>query len=289
LERYEESLTAFERALALDERVVGAWVGKATSLGKLGRPNDALAASDRALSIDPNDTYALATKGEALFDLGRLDEALAVCERAISLDPGSADAQRAKAAILRAQAQKAEHSAVMLLRLECQQNVKALLDYWAKVSADGVHIPGVGILVGVGMSFQEIEYDKRQCLAREPMPVWGRQVWDSHASIVAQALNDPALISRVYTLYADLATFIARRKELREAFDTPEGEQLAKDYSRWMQAKQAGQGSIDYREEQGTDMKLGAFNEKTRSLWAECQAISQRALQYRDSNVIPEG
>jgi hypothetical protein len=163
------------------------------------------------------------------------------------------------------------------------------LEYWSKVSADGVHIPGIGMLVGVGMSFQEVEYDKRQRLAREPMPVWGRQVWDSQASMVAQALNDPALISRVFTLYADLETFTARRKELRDAFDTPEGEQLAKDYSRWMRARQAGQGNTNYREEQGTDMKLAAFNEWTRSLWAECQAIYNRAVQYRDSDVIPEG
>ena len=186
-------------------------------------------------------------------------------------------------------AAEVRRSVRMLLRLEWHQNVKALLDYWGKVSIDGVHLPDVGTLVGVSASPQEVEYDKRQRLAREPMPVWGRLMWESQAGLVAQALNDPALINKVYTLYADLEAFTARREELREAFDTAAGEQLASEYSRWRRARQIGQGNPDYREEQGTDMKLAAFNEKTRSLWAECQAIHGRAVPYRDNDVIPEG
>jgi hypothetical protein len=109
-------------------------------------------------------------------------------------------------------------------------------------------------------------------------------MWESQASKVAQALNDPGLIARVNTLYADLETFAARREELREAFNTPDGVQLAKDYSRWMREKQQNQTY----QEQGTDEKLVLFNERTRSVWNECQAIYQRAVPYRDTDVIPE-
>jgi hypothetical protein len=169
------------------------------------------------------------------------------------------------------------------LRLECRQNVTALLDYWAKVTIAGVHLPDAGWLQ-VGTSPQEGEYDKRQRLAHEPMPVWRRLMWESQVSKVAQALNDPAVIARVYALYADLETFAARREELREAFNTPEGAQLAKDYSRWMWEKHKN----PTYQEQGTDEKLALFNERTRSVWNECLAIYQRALLYRNSDVIPE-
>ena len=72
-------------------------------------------------------------------------------------------------------------------------------------------------------------------------------------------------------------------------FDSDEGRRLASEYARWMLTRQAQQGNPGYREEQGTDAKLMAFNEKTRPLWNKCHAICQRAFPYRNSDVIPEG
>lgn len=113
-------------------------------------------------------------------------------------------------------------------------------------------------------------------------------MWESQAGMVAMALKDPDVISRVYGLYADLDTFTARREELREAFDTPEGQQLATDYRRWMLAQQTQQDNTGYLPEQGTEMKLAEFNNKTLALWSECQAVYNRAQPYRGGNVIEE-
>lgn len=78
---------------------------------------------------------------------------------------------------------QARRNVRLLLWLECRQNVAALMEYWGKVSNEGVHLPGIGMLVGIGTSHEEGAFDKRQRLAREPMPVWGascgraRRVW----------------------------------------------------------------------------------------------------------------
>ena len=55
LAQYEQALKAFEQALALalDDRFVPAWDGKAWVLGILGDKVGALAAIDRALELDP--------------------------------------------------------------------------------------------------------------------------------------------------------------------------------------------------------------------------------------------
>jgi hypothetical protein len=86
---------------------------------------------------------------------------------------------------------KVNRSVRQLLRLECSQNVRMLKAYWYLVSVDGVYLPDVGLLARVGASPQEVIYDKRQRLANEPMPVWSRQMWESHLNMAAQALNDP--------------------------------------------------------------------------------------------------
>ena len=66
-------------------------------LVELNRLDEALAAYDRALAIDPDYTFALVNRGSALRYLGRTDEALEASMRAIERAPDLADAHWNKA------------------------------------------------------------------------------------------------------------------------------------------------------------------------------------------------
>jgi hypothetical protein len=171
----------------------------------------------------------------------------------------------------------------LLLRLECKRNVAALIEFWGIVSRDGVYLPQKGWLVSVGPSFSEAEYDKRQRLASWPLPVWVRLMWESQAGLVPVALNEDE-IARVYALYSDLETFTARQAELQAEVATSEGEELAQHYSVWMQGKQAR--TFVGEDEARMDSTLRDFNTKTVALWNDCQAIYNRALPYKDSDII---
>lgn len=171
----------------------------------------------------------------------------------------------------------------LLLRQECKHNVAALCEFWGTLAREGVHVPEAGMLLGIGTSWDEGEFDKRQRLAREPLPVWRHLMWESQAGLAAIALS-PAEIDRVYALYADLEAFTARRAELRKEYDSPEGKQLADEYTRWMLQRFQGRlTSGTSAEEQHIYSALHAFNVKTSTFWEECNAIYLRALPYKDN------
>ncbi|HEV8308537.1 MAG TPA: tetratricopeptide repeat protein [Methylomirabilota bacterium] len=90
LDRFEDAVGCFDRALALDPGSDVAWNNKGNALGRLGRREEALAAYDRALALDPQNPRAWRNKGMCLGDLGRLDEALQCLDRGLELDPSSA-------------------------------------------------------------------------------------------------------------------------------------------------------------------------------------------------------
>ena len=173
----------------------------------------------------------------------------------------------------------------LLLRLESKQNAAALVEFWARVSSAGVHIPERGVLAGVGTSPSEGEFDQRQRLAVLPVPVWRRHMWRSQSGSVARALK-PDEIERVYTRYSDLETFATRCEELRAYFATPEGQKLAQRYSQWMQEKQRGRPHPGGQDEVDIEVALIEFNNKTAALWNECKAIHERSLPYNESDII---
>jgi tetratricopeptide (TPR) repeat protein len=126
LERNEEALACFDRAVALDPSNAGAWLGKGdilTRLGegerarrsyeqglllnprnphgwralgaiflKLGRHADAVQSYDQTLMLDPRDSTSFYHRGNALSHLGQPDEAMTSFDRAIELDPTHAQA-----------------------------------------------------------------------------------------------------------------------------------------------------------------------------------------------------
>jgi len=86
LERYEEALSACDRALALDQNYVNAWCNKGIALLKLKRYAEAIQSCDRALVIDPNDVAVWDSKGIALWNLKRYAEVIQAYDRALEID-----------------------------------------------------------------------------------------------------------------------------------------------------------------------------------------------------------
>jgi len=87
LERYQDALACYDRALALDSRHDLTWVHRGTVLEALGRTQDALACCDHALALNPQSEPALVAKGMMLGALGQIEEARAYCDRALKINP----------------------------------------------------------------------------------------------------------------------------------------------------------------------------------------------------------
>jgi superkiller protein 3 len=86
LGEYNQSISAFDRALQIDPHASDAYLGKANALLALGKSKEALVAYDRALEIDSNLSLAWYGKGEALRAQGKYEDAIGAYERAIELN-----------------------------------------------------------------------------------------------------------------------------------------------------------------------------------------------------------
>ncbi len=90
LNRHEESILAYDQALAIDPKLAAAWKGKGATLGELDRHEEALLAYEQALAIEPNDASAWRNKGDALDKLDRHEDVLLAYDRALAIDPNDA-------------------------------------------------------------------------------------------------------------------------------------------------------------------------------------------------------
>lgn len=99
LERYEEALSACEKAIEFDPNNDLTWQIKASSLRNLKRYEESLLGYEKALSLNPNDPEALAGKSATLYCLRRYEDALSDCEKAIELDPNNLQAWASKSAV----------------------------------------------------------------------------------------------------------------------------------------------------------------------------------------------
>ena len=94
LERYEEAVSAYDRAIRLNRGFVGAYRSKAAALEKLGQQQEAFAAYgealvayDKALVSKPRDFFLHFFRSDALKHLDRYDKANATYDRAQHLAP----------------------------------------------------------------------------------------------------------------------------------------------------------------------------------------------------------
>jgi len=92
LERPQDALVCYDRALAIDSRNEPAWVHRGNVLETLGRTEEALACCDHALQLNPRSDQALVTKAMMLGALGQIEEARAYCDRALKINPRSEQA-----------------------------------------------------------------------------------------------------------------------------------------------------------------------------------------------------
>ena len=91
---YEGAEAAYRRALELNPNYATAyfWYGTLLDVGSLNRPEEALALFRKAVELDPLSTAAIVSVGDSLLFLGRFQEDLAWFEKAIEIDPGYAAA-----------------------------------------------------------------------------------------------------------------------------------------------------------------------------------------------------
>ena len=87
LERTDDAIDAFQRAIQLDPQDAYPRNGLGAVYYILGRYDDAIAESQRAIQLDPKYAYPHNGLGKIYADLGRTDDAIAAYQRAIQIDP----------------------------------------------------------------------------------------------------------------------------------------------------------------------------------------------------------
>jgi tetratricopeptide (TPR) repeat protein len=85
--RYADALAAFKEAISIDSTKASSWCGMGQTLMEEGQYEDALDAYNRALEMDPRHEYSLANKSAALFHLKRFNEMLDACEEGLEIYP----------------------------------------------------------------------------------------------------------------------------------------------------------------------------------------------------------
>jgi tetratricopeptide (TPR) repeat protein len=92
LQRFDEALASYDRALVLRPDYADALCNRGAALHELKRYDEALAASERIIALQPDYAEAHSNRGNTLRALGRYDEAVEACDRALVLRPDYADA-----------------------------------------------------------------------------------------------------------------------------------------------------------------------------------------------------
>jgi protein O-GlcNAc transferase len=101
LNRYDEALASYERALAIQADDSDTLNRRATALHALKRHEEALVSCDQALAIKSDFADAWNNRGNALLDLGRHEEALASYDHALQIDPRNPEALNGRGNTLR--------------------------------------------------------------------------------------------------------------------------------------------------------------------------------------------
>lgn len=87
LNRFNEAIECYDKALKINPNNVKAWNNKAFALHNLNRLDEAIECYDKSLEIDPNFISSLRNKAFALRTLNRLDEAIECYDKVLKIDP----------------------------------------------------------------------------------------------------------------------------------------------------------------------------------------------------------
>ncbi|MBI1201655.1 MAG: tetratricopeptide repeat protein [Rhodopseudomonas sp.] len=96
LQRHDEAIADFSRAIALNPEIAGPLVNRGKSLSKLKRYEEALADFDKAIAVDPNSAEAWLGRGNIFNEQRRHDEAFDAYARALALNPTLAGVEGAR-------------------------------------------------------------------------------------------------------------------------------------------------------------------------------------------------
>lgn len=97
IERFEDALKAYERAIQLDPSFAEAQEAKGSALYYLDRLAEAMVAYELTMQIDPGYAPVYSGKANVLYNLRRYNEALQFYNKAIELDPTLVEAYTGKA------------------------------------------------------------------------------------------------------------------------------------------------------------------------------------------------
>jgi tetratricopeptide (TPR) repeat protein len=86
-QKYQEAISAFDKAIELNPNDANAWYNKGYALGNLAKYEEAIIAFDKAIEIKPDDANAWNNKGYALFNLGKYEEAIECYDKALEIEP----------------------------------------------------------------------------------------------------------------------------------------------------------------------------------------------------------
>jgi tetratricopeptide (TPR) repeat protein len=87
LKKYSESQSAYDKAIELKPDYLEAWTGRGYALDKLQKSERAIDSFENALKIQPEYALAWQGRGDALLNLQRYEEAIASYEKAVQFQP----------------------------------------------------------------------------------------------------------------------------------------------------------------------------------------------------------
>jgi tetratricopeptide (TPR) repeat protein len=87
LTKFNESLPYLDKALAINPNDVNALTSKGLALVFLKKPNQSISYFDKALAINPNDVNSLTSKGLALAKSGDYNESISYFDKALAINP----------------------------------------------------------------------------------------------------------------------------------------------------------------------------------------------------------
>ncbi len=100
------SLAVLEKLCAVEPFDIGNWTNRGFELSALGRFEDALTIYGEALALDKDEPTVLSNKANALMQLGRVNEALSDVQRSLKSYPSNALALRTRAILLARKGEK---------------------------------------------------------------------------------------------------------------------------------------------------------------------------------------
>ena len=97
LQRHQQAIDCFDKALEIDPKNPKALRGKASGLARQQKFEQAIYYYDKALELEPNDYGLYKTKGTVYFYLEKYEEAVYFYDKALELEPSEEDAWKGKA------------------------------------------------------------------------------------------------------------------------------------------------------------------------------------------------